>query len=219
MPNMAKMANLRWGNQAPADPRAARERIVDAAAACVDRFGLTKTTVEDVAQEAKVSRATIYRYFRDRDELMLEVLLAELDVSMDRPVSAFFEPLETPQDLAEAVVGVSTAVLRAIREDPKLQHLLERDGPGISATISGASRALFTQSADALVPHLTIARERGLIRADLDVGDAAEWILRSILSLLIVEGPEPHSTADERRLLEQFLIPVIVDLRAAPIER
>lgn len=205
------MANLRWGDQAPVGTRAARERIIEAAARCVDRFGLAKTTGEDIAQEAQVSRATVYRYFRDRDEIMLEVLLTELDASMDRPVSDHFEPLDTPQDLADGIVGVATAVLRAIREDPKLQHLLEREGPGVSATISGASQALFTQSADALLPHLTLARERGLVRADIDVEHAAEWILRSILSLLIIEGPEVHTPETEKRLLEQFLVPVIVE--------
>ncbi len=210
------MANLRWGDQAPAGPDAARQRIIDAAATCVDRAGLTKTTVEDVARAAKVSRATVYRYFRDRDELMLDVLLDELDEAMDHPVSDFFDPLDTPHDLATAIVGVATAVLRAIREDPKLHHLLEREGPGVSATISGASRALFTTSAEALVPHLTLARERGLTRNEIDVSDAAEWILRSILSLLIIEGPEPHSPDDEQRLLEQFLIPVIVERSASP---
>ncbi len=211
------MANLRWGDRTPADPDAARARIVEAAASCVDRFGLTKTTVEDVAQEAQVSRATIYRYFRDRDELMLEVLLTDLDASMDRPVSDFFAPLDTPKDLATAIVDLATAVLHAIREDPKLHHLLERDSPGVSATISGASRALFTRSAEELVPHLTVARERGLVRPHVDVDDAAEWILRSILSLLIVEGPAPHDPDDERRLLDQFLIPVIVEGAPSPL--
>ena len=40
-----------------------RERLLQATYACVARWGLAKTTVEDAAREAGVSRATVYRYF------------------------------------------------------------------------------------------------------------------------------------------------------------
>ena len=73
------MTELRWGDQVPAGVEAARQRLLDAAEACIDRYGLAKTTVEDIATEAKVSRATIYRYFDNRDELVLAVVLRSLD--------------------------------------------------------------------------------------------------------------------------------------------
>ena len=67
------MTRLRWGDSAPSGAAAARDRLVDAAEACIDRFGVGKTTLDDVATEARVSRATVYRYFQNRDELVLEV--------------------------------------------------------------------------------------------------------------------------------------------------
>ena len=52
------------------DPRG---RMVEATYACVARYGIAKTSVEDVAREAGVSRATVYRYFPGgKDELVLE---------------------------------------------------------------------------------------------------------------------------------------------------
>ena len=57
-----------------ADP-ALRERLLEATYACVARFGLGKTTVEDVVKESGVSRATVYRVFPGgKDELMREVV-------------------------------------------------------------------------------------------------------------------------------------------------
>ena len=48
-----------------------RQRILEATYACVARWGLSKTTVEDAAREAGLSRATVYRYFPGgRDELI-----------------------------------------------------------------------------------------------------------------------------------------------------
>ena len=39
------MSQLRWGTEAPNDTAAARERLIDAAEACFQRFGVMKTTV------------------------------------------------------------------------------------------------------------------------------------------------------------------------------
>ena len=48
-----------------------RERILQATYDCVARWGLAKTSIEDAAREAGLSRATIYRYFPGgRDELI-----------------------------------------------------------------------------------------------------------------------------------------------------
>ena len=52
-----------------------RERLLQATYDCVARWGLAKTTVEDAAREAGVSRATVYRYFPGgRDELISAVV-------------------------------------------------------------------------------------------------------------------------------------------------
>ena len=47
-----------------------RERLLDSAEACVERFGPSKTSMEDVARAAGVSRATVYRYFDNRDDVL-----------------------------------------------------------------------------------------------------------------------------------------------------
>ncbi|MBV8950773.1 MAG: helix-turn-helix transcriptional regulator, partial [Actinobacteria bacterium] len=70
-----------------------RTRILEATFACIAKFGLAKTTMDDAAREAGLSRATVYRYFPGgRDELVREVVAWE--------VARFF------LRLAEAVAGV-----------------------------------------------------------------------------------------------------------------
>ena len=204
------MPKLRWGDDAPADAEAARDRLIEAADACIERFGLAKTTVEDIAAEAKVSRATIYRYFPNRDDLILSVLLSSLSRSMERDLGDFFVDADTPARFGEALVQSAAYLLDAIRHDPRLEPLLDRETGGLSATISGASELLFHTVLEEWRPALSSAQERGLIRGDLAVDELSEWILRSILSLLIVEGPEHHSTDDERRLIATFLVPAVI---------
>jgi AcrR family transcriptional regulator len=209
------MTRLRWGDEAPADSSAARERLVDAAERCIDRFGLAKTTLEDVAAEASVSRATIYRYFGNRDELMLEVLLRALERSFDSDLDDFVAHAATVDELGDAVVDAAAYLLATIRANPMLQVLLRQDGASVAATVAGASKAFFDAIADDLRPYLEPAQQAGLLRPELDLAEASEWILRAILSLLTVEGPIARTPDDERRFLATFLVPALVPARSS----
>ena len=51
------------------------ERLLQATFACVARYGIGKTTIEDVAREAGVSRATVYRQFPGgKDQLVSDTI-------------------------------------------------------------------------------------------------------------------------------------------------
>src|ERR1700753_4383625 len=59
---------------APTSTDDARERILAAAERCIDRHGIRKTTMDDVANEVGLSRPSVYRYFADRDDLLIELI-------------------------------------------------------------------------------------------------------------------------------------------------
>ncbi len=124
--------------------------------------------------------------------------------------------MATPQQFGEALLASAAYLLDTIRHDPKLETLLDRESGGISATITGASELLFHTVLDEWRDSLTKAQADGFIRSELVIDELSEWILRSILSLLTVEGPAPHSPDDERRLLASYLIPAVVALDHEP---
>lgn len=183
-----------------------RERLIDAAEACFKRFGVMKTTVEDIAAAAGVSRATVYRYATGRDELILGVLLRSADRFFDR----LGRRLGRADDVGEALVEGILYTLDQVRTDENLTLLFAPEAAGITGSIAGAAEALFRRSAEYLAPLVEAAQGAGQLRADIDAGELAEWLIRVILSLLTVQGPRPRTRAQTRALLHDFLVPALI---------
>ena len=73
-----------------ADQRARRQRIVDVASALAESGGYDAVVMKDVADQAGVALATLYRWFASKDHLLGEVLLewgarVEADLQADPP--------------------------------------------------------------------------------------------------------------------------------------
>ena len=83
-----------------------RERLLQATYDCVARWGLAKTTVEDAAREAGVSRATVYRYFPGgREELIGAVVAWEFS----RFFLRLYEEVHDAETLEEVMNGASSS--------------------------------------------------------------------------------------------------------------
>ncbi|MCU4187488.1 TetR/AcrR family transcriptional regulator [Acidiferrimicrobium sp. IK] len=205
------MAQLRWGSDAPTDVDAARERLLVAAEAAFRRYGVLKTTVEDVATLAKVSRATVYRYFAGRDELILGVLLRE----GDRFIKRLSARLDVAANLEDALLTGVVYTLQAIRRDKNLALLFAPETAGLTTTIAGASEALFSLMTGFIRPYLENGTTNAPFPEGIDASDAAEWLLRAVLSFATVEGPRKRTEQQLRDYLRCFLIPALVGPPAA----
>src|SRR5271163_2540018 len=104
MPGAERLDNDLAVRSDPAHSSRHRERVIDATLTCLAGHGTVKTTVDDIARAAGVSRATVYRVFPGgRDEL----LAAVVDTEMARLFSALGVRLGEAGDLTEAlVVGI-----------------------------------------------------------------------------------------------------------------
>jgi AcrR family transcriptional regulator len=69
------------------------QTLMEATLRVIARKGMAAATMQEIADEAGVSKGTIYLYFRDRDELVertfegaIAQLMSELDAVLDRPM-------------------------------------------------------------------------------------------------------------------------------------
>jgi len=198
------MARLRWGADVPVDAEEARERLLDAAERCFAHYGVAKTTVEDVASQARVSRATVYRYFEGRDELLMGVLVREGARFMEG-LAASFDPDVDP---AVALVETALATIEGVRSNVRLAMLFAPDTAGLTLTLPGARERIFMMTARYLGPLLRAAEEQGRLRSGVDVEEASEFVLRLTLSMLELDDPaNTRDSAELREFLTRFLLP------------
>ncbi len=185
-------------------PPSSRERLLEAAYACVARDGLAKTSMEDVAAEASLSRATVYRHFpQGRDQLVREVIAWESGRFFERLARAVAHHVELPELLEEALVFAH----RAVAEHAVLQKILETEPDRllpILTTESGRLLALVKQ-------FLVLAMTRTQVRAGLDADAAADYLARMVLSH--IGGPGRWDLADRAQVRElvrtQFLAGIL----------
>jgi AcrR family transcriptional regulator len=141
-------------------------RILDATFRALQDFGLSRLTVEDVAQRAGLSRQTVYRYFPSRDHLMIALVSREEERMLDGVRAAFL----AHDDLETAVARSTTFVLELAREHPLLDRLLASDQQAFLPYVT--TRAL---------PAIVRARETMVALLMERVPDADEEFLRTVV--------------------------------------
>src|SRR6202789_4622351 len=89
---------------APTSADEARERILPAAERCIDRHGIRKTTMDDVACEVGLSRPNVYRYFADRDDLLIELITRHTRALVDRAGKSISRQSSLADQIVETVL-------------------------------------------------------------------------------------------------------------------
>ena len=188
----------------------AHQRIVEATYACVARRGVAKTTVEDVAREAGVSRATVYRAFPGgRDELInATVAWATLDF-----FGRLYHRIEGAASLEEVMERGIMFAHRSIIEHEVLQRVMQTEPDKLLPILTVESNRIREGIAAVLAPYLS---ERGLA-AGVDLDDAADFLARMVLSYISAPGRWDLDDLDQvARLVRSELLAGVVVANRVP---
>ena len=158
-----------------------RQRILEATYACIARWGLAKTTVEDAAREAGLSRATLYRYFPGgRDELVRSVVTWQFMHFFLR----LYEEISDADSLEEVMERGIRFAHQAIVGHDVLQRVLETEPERLLPTLTVEGSRTVRVIADFLTPYLL----RHGLAPGVDVGHAADFLARMVLSYMSAPG-------------------------------
>ncbi len=179
----------------------AAERILDAAEGLFAQHDAASVGMNEIARASGCSRATLYRYFENRDALYTAYVHRETHRvfrELGEQDSAAAEPSER---LVEGII----ASLRRVRESPALSSWFAPSQRPIGGEMAERSE---------VIKALTEAYLGSLGVEDRDdVERRARWLVRVMVSLLVFPG---HDEADERAILQEFVLPTVMPTQPEP---
>lgn len=197
------MGHHGWQGNPPGTEDEARRRIVEAATACLDRAGLAKTSLSDVAAEAGVTRQTVYRYFPGLKDILRAVALAgveEFAGRMERHLAAF-------GTAAEAAVESVLFAVRTLPGEPHMGLLLQA-GEADFFTDGVVSPLAFSYGAR-ILRNLPVDWAAAGIASDEDLQGLAEILMRLFLSFLQYPSTPPLTDDELRALVRRWIGPAL----------
>jgi AcrR family transcriptional regulator len=197
---MGRMGYHGWRGNPPRTEDEARRRIVDAATACLDRVGLAKTSLSDIAAEAGVTRQTVYRYFPRLPDILSAVAIAGVEAfaaRMERHLATFGSP-------AEVAVESVLFSLHAVPGEPHLGLLLEA-GEGDIFTGAVTSPQSFALGAR-ILRNVPVDWAGAGVSTDEDFQGLAEILMRLFLSFLRYPS---YSDDELRAFVRRWLGPAL----------
>jgi AcrR family transcriptional regulator len=182
----------------------AADRILDAAGDLFARHDAATVGMHEIAKAAGCSRATLYRYFDNREALHTAYVHREayrLYHQMNERITGVDDPRE------RLIAGITTS-LTMVRQSPALASWFSTTEAPIGGEIAEQSE---------VIKALTAAF---LISLDPDHADVVErrarWLVRVMTSLLIFPG---RDEADEKAMLEEFVVPIVAPAPTAQATR
>ena len=178
----------------------AADRILDAAGELFAQQEAATVGMNEIASAAGCSRATLYRYFENREALYTAYVHRE----SYRLYREMTEQINSVTDPRERLIEGILASLRNVRESPALASWFATTQRPIGAEMAEQSE---------VIKALTEAFVVSLGPDDPElVSHRARWLVRVMTSLFLFPG---HDDQDERAMLEEFVVPIVLPSRQA----
>jgi len=193
------LASERKSVQGQIEERSKREqradRILDAAAELMLRWGYNKTTIDDIARLAGVAKGTIYLHWKTREDLFLALMKREY--------------VRLAQDIQQRIAsdpegatfqGITKHSMLATMKNPLMKAVLLRDTDLLGEwTRNEYASETFSQQFDQSLALFELYQSRGAVRADLDVRRLVYMLDAITIGFLVIKQymPDGFTYSDE----------------------
>ena len=183
---MAVSSALRNGATSSSTPGARVDtpsRILEAAFSCVADLGLARTTMDDVARKAGVSRQTVYRYYASKDQLVMALVLREEEKFLDGIREAFARDPDLEQALEDGLLFC----LRFAREHPLLDRLLATDPGTLLPYLTIKAGPMIVRAREVMT---SLVASKAWVRTDV-LESATDAMVRTVISFAMTPPDRP----------------------------
>jgi len=160
--------------------------------------------MDDIASEVGLSRPSVYRYFADRDDLLIELNVRHARAMLNRAHKSMSRHSKFADQIIEGILFVADDA----RRDPLTRYVIDPDGTSLGRRMitSGTTGILRAEFLDPYLDAAVANNElpRGVPRADfyLWLGDLTKMVMRGL----------EDGVADLKRyrsILRRFVVPAL----------
>jgi len=138
--------------------------------------------MDDVASEVGLSRPSVYRYFADRDDLLIELITRHARALLDRARKSIARQNSLPDQIVESVIYTAEHA----RRDPLTRHVIDPDATSLGRRMiaSGTTEMMRAEMWDPVLDAALANNELppGLPRSDIHLwlGNVAKMLMRGL---------------------------------------
>ncbi len=184
-----------------------RTRLLDAAYEQFCRLGIQRSSMEDIARRAQLSRITLYRKFESKDALVDQVVLREIR----RYFTQFLDDIARADSVADRVVAGFVSSLRTVRTNPLIGGLLEAEPTVLAGSVVGNGEEMLATVRAFVAGQLGREQRAGNVPPALDTDLVAEMMVRVSASFLTFPSRLVDLDDDTQlaAIARQFLVPML----------
>lgn len=190
------------------------QKILDEAIRVIEANGENSIRVQEIESAVGVTATSIYHFFGNREGLVAEAQVERLIRLFDEfePIMADAIDMMTTRDEVRAglhqLLTTSFDPDRAVLRERRLFALGSAEGrPELAVRLGEVSRDRLRRASAMLVP----LKEKGLIRADLDLEAFEFWLAAQVLGRVYIElGLEPVSSPAWDAIAEEAIAFVLL---------
>lgn len=154
-------------------PDIRRREILEAALKVVSENGYQNTTIADIAAELEMGHGTIYRYFRNKQDIAAavldEVISRITKVVLDIPA----KEIHTLEEYRQRLYLIGEGLVGAMQDDPMLARWISYETLGIPPEINAKIESALSLFANYTESYLKNGVEKGFLRPDIHTWETA----------------------------------------------
>lgn len=204
---MVKLLNQHLNSSAKLNKRLLRaQRILNAAAQLLERWGYSRVTIDDIAKHAGVGKGTVYLHWPNRETLFLAVLQRELLHAIDNLIPTL---REHPEELL--LHRLVRHFWLAANRRPLIRAVFVQDFETLGRLTTAGDQTLLDRQYEAFEAYVDVLKKSRLLRADLTAMEVMYIYRATITGFFVAENliPAQYQPDAERK----------ADLLAATFQR
>ncbi len=156
-----------------------KNQILDCSKKIFSEKGYYETYVEEVIKEARVGKGTFYRYFKNKEDLFISVLIKFLN---EWEEFASIDIVEFKRDnINDLFMTLISRSFKFFQDNEELCNIYLRVGPGLNNIFEPYLVRFEQQMLNYIILYLQEGIKLGIIKQDLDIELAANMVAGAFL--------------------------------------